>query len=188
MPFAYLYSRFRVLYVVSTNFRFWYVCSRLFLFPFSLAFCSTKIMCETLCKFLYFYASLKCMFMQSIMVNRKLFGNFEFSCTFAETFYLFTFYSFVFSLILDNLQETKTETKKPIFAVFCRKMSLFVANNVLIFRDLHLYRANHTPPPAFGTRRVGQLSSENCYFFYFLFFVKYYDFVNSAFLPNFEHF
>lgn len=165
MPFAYLYSR-------------------LFLFPFSPAFCSTKFVRETLCKFLYFYASLKCMFMQSIMVNRKLFGNFEFSCTFAETFYLFTFYSFVFSLILDNLQETK----KPIFAVFCRKTSLFVANNVLILRDLHLYRANHTPPPAFGTRRVGQLSSENFLFFYFLFFVKYYDFINSAFLPNFEHF
>nr|DAG47603.1 MAG TPA: hypothetical protein [Caudoviricetes sp.] len=25
-------------------------------------------------------------------------------------------------------------------------------------------------------------------FLFFLFFVKYYDFANSAFLPNFEHF
>lgn len=59
--------------------------------------------------------------MQSIMVNRKLFGNLEFSCTFTETFYLFTFRFFAFSLILDNLQKTKTETKKPIFAVFAVK-------------------------------------------------------------------
>ena len=129
-------------------------------------------MCETLCKFLYFYASLKCMFMQSIMVNRKLFGNFEFSCTFTETFYLFTFRFFAFSLILDNLQKTKTETKKPIFAVFCRKMSLFVANNVLIFRDLHLYRANHTPPPRFWHSQGGSALFRKFFIFLFLFFCK----------------
>lgn len=62
------------------------------------------------------------------ILNWKLFGNFEFFSTFAETFYLFTFCSFAFPLILDNLQKTKTETKKPIFGVFllenvpfCRK-------------------------------------------------------------------
>lgn len=126
--------------------------------------------------------------MQSIMVNRKLFGNFKFSQHLCANVLSFTFCFFAFSLILDNLQKTKTETKSRFLVCFCRKMSLFVANNVLIFRDLHLYRANHTPPPAFGTRRVGQLSSENFLFFYFLFFVKYYDFINSAFLPNFEHF
>lgn len=127
--------------------------------------------------------------MQSIMVNRKLFGNFEFSAPLPQTFYLFTFYLFAFSLILDNLQKTKTETKKPIFAVFCRKTSLFVANNVLIFRDLHLYRANHTPPPPL-LALAGWVSSlpKIFYFFIFIFFVKYYDFANSAFLPNFEHF
>ena len=71
---------------------------------------------------------------------------------------------------------------------FCPKTSVFVANKVLVFSVLSLYRANHTPPPAFGTRRVGQLSSEIFYFFIFYFFVKYFDFSNSAFLPNFEHF
>ena len=126
-------SRFRVLYVVSTIFRFWYVCIRLFLFSFSLAFCFTKIMCETSCKFLYVYVSLICIFMQGIMINRKLCGNFGFFSTFAETFYLFTFYLFVFSLILDNLQKTETETKKPHF---CLKTSVFVANKTLIFSDL----------------------------------------------------
>ncbi len=66
--------------------------------------------------------------MQNIMVNRKLFGNFEFFSIFAETFYLLTFCFLAFSLILDNLQKTKAETKKPLFVVFlpenvrfCRK-------------------------------------------------------------------
>lgn len=62
------------------------------------------------------------------MVNRKLFGNFEFSQHLYRTFYLFTFCSFAFSLILDNLHKMKAETKKPLFVVFlpenvrfCRK-------------------------------------------------------------------
>ena len=92
-----------------------------------------------------------------------------FLSTFAETFYLFTFCFFAFSLILDNLQKTKTETKKPYFCRFCRKMSLFVANNVLIFRDLHLYRANHTPPPRFWHSQGGSALFRK--FFIFLFFI-----------------
>lgn len=58
------------------------------------------------------------MFIHVIMINRKLCGNFEFFCTFAETFYLFTFCFFAFSLILDNLQKMKTETKKAAFLPF----------------------------------------------------------------------
>nr|DAG47601.1 MAG TPA: hypothetical protein [Caudoviricetes sp.] len=46
--------RLRCMFVLS--FVFWYVCSRLFQFSFSLAFCFTKIACETLCKFLHNYA------------------------------------------------------------------------------------------------------------------------------------
>lgn len=47
--------RLRCMFVLS--FVFWYVCSRLFLFPFSLAFCSTKM-------YVKHYANF-CMFMQS---------------------------------------------------------------------------------------------------------------------------
>lgn len=154
------------------NFRFWYVCSRLFLFPFSLAFCSTKIMCETLCKFLYFYASLKCMFMQSIMVNRKLFGNFEFSqhlCANVLSFYfLFSRFSFCFGYSEGN----ESRNEKDVFCRFCPKTSLFVANNVLIFRDLHLYRANHTPPPRFWHSQGGSALFRKFFIFLFLFFCK----------------
>ena len=142
-----------------------------------------------ICKFLYIYAVLKCIFMQYVMVNRKLFGNFGFSCMFTKTSYLITFRFFRLLHVLRNQQKTECETKKPHFCRFCLKTSLFVANKTLVFSDLWVYRANYNlPPPVFGTRRVGQLSSENFLFFYFLFFVKYYDFSNSAFLPNFEHF
>ena len=111
-----------------------------------------------------------------------------FSSTFAQTSYLFTFCFLDFRYVLIFQIQTETETKNPHFCRFCLKTSVFVANKTLIFSDLWLYRANYTPPPTFGTRSVGQLSSENFLFFLFLFFVKYYDFANSAFLLNFEHF
>lgn len=79
----------------------------------------------------------------------------------------------------------KTEKKKPYFAVIRPFLSQIKYCSSVIYP----YIGQTTPyPPTFGTRRVGQLSSENFLFFYFLFFVKYYDFSNSAFLPNFEHF
>lgn len=110
--------------------------------------------------------------MQSIMVNRKLFGNFEFSAPLQKRYIFLLFVSLLFLLFWIIYRKRKQKRKSRFLVCFCRKMSLFVANNVLIFRDLHLYRANHTPPPAFGTRRVGQLSSENFLFFYFYFFCK----------------
>lgn len=120
--------------------------------------------------------------------KQKTFWEFRVFSTFAETFYLFTSCFYAFSLILDYLQKTETEKKNPLFAAFCRNTSLFVANKTLIFSVLWIYRANYTPPPRFWTRRVGQLSSEIFYFLFFIFFVKYSAFLNSAFLPNFEHF
>lgn len=182
MPFAAVF-RLRCMFVLS--FVFGTFAAVFFCFRFHSLFCSTKIVRETLCKFLYFYASLKCTFMQSIMVNRKLFGNFEFSAHLQKRSIFLLYISLLFLLFWIIYRKRKQKRKSRFLWCFCPKMSLFVANNVLIFRDLSLYRANHTPPPAFGTRRVGQLSSD---FFIFYFFVKYYDFANSAFLPNFEHF
>lgn len=132
--------------------------------PFT--FCFTKIMCETLCRFLYFYASLKCMFMQSIMVNRKLCGNFGFSCMLAKTSYLITLRFFSFA---SYLGKSAAETKKPHFCHFCLKTPLFVANKTLIFSDLYLYRVICTPPPPF-LALAGWVSSRPK-FFYFLFFL-----------------
>lgn len=70
------------------------------------------------------------------MINRKLFGNFGFSSTFAQTFYLFTLYFFAFPIILDKLQKAKTKTKKRDFRHFCRNTSVFVANKTLFFSGL----------------------------------------------------
>ena len=85
--------------------------------------------------------------MQNIMVNRKLWIFYKFSAPLRKCpiFLLFVFSLFLFCLDISNSNET--ETKNPNFCRFCLKTSLFVANNVLIFRDLHLYMANHTTPP-----------------------------------------
>ena len=111
-----------------------------------------------------------------------------FSSTFAQTSYLFTFCFLAFSSVLIFQTQTKTETKNPIFCRFCGYMSVFVANKVLIFSDLRLYRANHTPHPHFWHSQGGSALFRKFFIFLFLFFVKYYDFANSAFLQNFENF
>lgn len=56
--------------------------------------------------------------MHRIMINRKLFGNFAFFRTFAQTFYLFTFCFLAFSIILENYRKRKQKRKSRIFAVF----------------------------------------------------------------------
>lgn len=123
------------------------------------------------------------------MVNRKLFGNFEFSAPLQKRYIFLLFVSLLFLLFWIIYRKRKQKRKSRFLVCFCRKMSVFVANKVLIFSDLSLYRANHTPPPPL-LALAGWVSSlpKIFYFFIFIFFVKYYDFANSAFLPNFEHF
>ena len=111
-----------------------------------------------------------------------------FSSTFAQKSYLFTFRFLAFSSVWIIQKKTETETKNPIFCRFCLNMSVFVANKVLIFSDLRLYRANHTPHPRFWHSQGGSALFQKFFIFLFLFFVKYYDFANSAFLPNFDNF
>lgn len=111
-----------------------------------------------------------------------------FSSTFAQTSYLFTFCFLDFPSVLIFQTQKETETKNPIFCRFCLNTSVFVANKTLIFSDLRLYRANHTPPPRFWHSQGGSALFRKFFIFLFLFFVKYYDFAYSAFLPNFEHF
>ena len=111
-----------------------------------------------------------------------------FSSTFTQTSYLFTFCFLAFSSVWIIQKKTKTETKNPHFLPFCGYMSVFVANKVLIYSDLRLYRANHTPHPRFWHSQGGSALFRKFFIFYFLFFVKYYDFANSAFLLNFYNF
>ena len=123
------------------------------------------------------YASF-CIFMQSknvylynIMINRKLLGIFEFSLAPLRKRHIFLL--FVFSLFFMYwyfILKLKQKWKIRFFVVFCGYMSVFVANKVLIFSDLCLYRVNHTPPPPL-LALAGWVSSlpKIFYFFYFLF-------------------
>ena len=130
-----------------------------------------------------------CRFLFRLILNRKLLGIFEFSLASLRKRPIFLL--FVFSLFLlfwFFRREQKQKRKSCIFAVFAWKRP-FLSQIKRLFSVIYAYIGQTTPhPPTFGTRRVGQLSSENFLFFYFLFFVKYYDFANSAFLPNFENF
>ena len=131
-----------------------------------------------------------CRFLFRIILNRKLLGIFEFSLAPLRKRPIFLLYVFsIFLLFWCFRIKQKQKRKIRFFWYFCGYMSVFVANKVLIFSDLRLYRANYTlPPPLLAL--AGWVSSlpKIFYFFIFLFFVKYYDFANSAFLPNFEHF
>lgn len=107
--------------------------------------------------------------MQDIMVNRKLFGNFGFSAPLQKCSIFLLFISLPFLLFWIIYRKQKQKRKIRFFAAFCRNMSVFVANNVLIFSVLYLYRANHTPTPPF-LALAGWVSSLPK-IFYFLFFI-----------------
>lgn len=128
-------------------------------------------------------------YLYNIMINRKLcgiFGVFQHPLRKRPIFLLFVFS--IFLLYWYFVLKQKQKLKIRFFAVFAWKRP-FLSQIKCLFSVIYVYICQTTPhTPTFGTRRVGQLSSENFLFFYFLFFVKYYDFANSAFLPNFEHF
>ena len=129
-----------------------------------------------ICKFLCIYAVLKCIFMQYVMVNRKLCKNFGFSCMFEKMSYLITLCFFVRFIFGKNSRKRKQKRKSRFLVCFCRKTSLFVANKTLIFSDLCLYRVIYTPPPRFWHSQGGSALVRNFLFFFFFFFVKYSDF------------
>ena len=112
-----------------------------------------------------------------------------FSSSFAYSSYLCSFCFFAFSIILDKLQKTETETKNPLFVVFCPKTSLFVANKTLIFSDLRLYRANHTPPPPhFWHSQCGSALFRKFFIFLFFIFCKILWFCQFRFSTEFLEF
>ena len=122
------------------------------------------------------------------MVNRKLWNFYKFSAPLRKCPIFLLFVFSLFLLFWINYRKQKQKRKIQIFAVFAWKRP-FLSQIKRLFSVIYAYIGQTTPhTPTFGTRRVGQLSSENFLFFYFLFFVKYYDFAYSAFLPNFENF
>lgn len=108
------------------------------------------------------------------------FRVFQHICRKCIVFLLFVFS--LFNLFKLFQKKTKTEKKKPNFAVICP----FLSQIKRWFSVFYRYIGQITPHPPF-LALAGWVSSRPK-FFIFLFFVKYYDFTNSAFLPNFEHF
>lgn len=106
--------------------------------------------------------------MQSIMVNRKRFGNFEFSAPLQKRSIFLLFVSLLFLLFWIIYRKRKQKRKSLFLVCFCPKTSVFVANKTLIFSDLCLYRAICTPPPRFWHSQGG---SALVRIFYFLFFI-----------------
>ena len=122
------------------------------------------------------YASF-CIFMQNknvylynIMINRKLCGIFEFSLAPLRKrpiFLLFVFSLFLLYWYFRLKQKQKRKIRFfAVFAVICPFLSQIKCWFTVIYR----YIGQITPHyPVFGTRRVGQLSSEIFYFFIFIF-------------------
>lgn len=136
-----------------------------------------------LCKFkMYVYAM--------YYGKQKTFWEFRvFSAHLPKRSIFLLFVPLLFLLFWIIYRKRKQKRKSLFLGYFCPKTSVFDANNILIFSVLHLYRANHTPTPPFLALAEWVSSLPKIFlFFYFLFFVKYSDFSNSAFLPNFEHF
>lgn len=130
-----------------------------------------------------------CRFLFRLILNRKLWGIFEFSLAPLRKrpiFLLFVFSIFSYVLIFRN--QTKQKQKSLIFSVFAWKRP-FLSQIKCLFSVIYRDVGQITPhPPLLAL--AGWVSSlpKFFYFFYFLFFVKYYYFANSTFLPNFEHF
>ena len=98
------------------------------------------------------------------------------------------FLLFVFSILFlfwINYRKRKQKRKSRIFAVFAVKCP-FLSQIKRWFSVFYGYIGQITPHPPF-LALAGWVSSLPK-IFYFLFFVKYPDFLNSVFLPNFEHF
>ena len=111
-----------------------------------------------------------------------------FSSMFAQTSYLFTFCFLAFPSVLIFQTQKETETKNPLFCRFCLKTSLFVANKVLIFSNLRLYRANHTPPPRFWHSQGGSALFRKFFIFLFFIFCKILWFCQFSFSTEFLEF
>ena len=98
-------------------------------------------------------------------------------------------FAFSFASCLEKTAENENRNgKSRIFAVFARKRP-FLSQIKRWFSVIYRYIGQITPhPPRFWHSQGGSALVRKFFIFYFLFFVKYSDFSNSAFLPNFEHF
>ena len=135
-----------------------------------------------------FAAVLCSIFLFRLILNWKLFGNFEFSAPLQKRSIFLLFISLLFLLFWIIYRKKKQKRKSRIFAVFARKRP-FLSQIKRWFSVIYRYIGQITPhPPRFWHSQGGSALVRKFFIFYFFIFVKYSDFVNSAFLLNFEHF
>ena len=152
-------------------------------------FCSTKFVRETLCKFMHIYTKQN-VYLCNIMINRKLWGIFwvsQHSLRKRPIFLLFVFSLFLLFWCFRFKQKQKLKIRFfGVFAVICP----FLSQIKCWFSAIYAYIGQITPyPPLWHSQGGSAIFRKFFIFLFFLFFfVKYYDFANSAFLPNFEHF
>ena len=130
-----------------------------------------------------------CRFLFRLILNRKLLWIFEFSLAPLRKRPIFLLFVFsVFSYVSIFRTQTKQKRKSQIFAVFAWKRP-FLSQIKYWFSVIYIYIGQTTPhPPTFGTRRVGQLSSENFLFFLFFIFCKILWFCQFSFSTEFWEF
>ena len=137
LPFEWLCSRFLAwYYMLLLTFDFGTLASVFFRFRLYSLFVPRNLCVKHYASFCIFMQS-KNVYLYNIMINRKLWGIFEFSLAPLRKRPIFLLFVFsIFSYVLIFRTQTETETKNPIFCRFCLKTSVFVANNTLIFSDL----------------------------------------------------
>ncbi len=139
--------------------------------------------------FTLFALAFCCRFLFRLILNKKTFlgilGILCFSAPLQQMYYLFTFRFLAFPFVLIVQKKTKTEMKKTYFCHFCPKMSVFVANKVLIFSVLYVCRANCTPPPRFWHSQGRSALFRKFLFFIFYFFCKILRFFQFSFSTEF---
>ena len=123
--------------------------------------------------FVFLYSLSCCRLLFRLILNRKLLGIFEFSLAPLRKRPIFLlFVSLLFLLFWINYRKRKQKRKSLVFAVFAVKRP-FLSQIKRLFSVIYVYIVYITlHTPTFGTRMVGQLSSENFLFFSFFIFCK----------------
>lgn len=123
--------------------------------------------------------------MQGVMVNRKLFGNFEFSAPLQKRSIFLLFDSLLFLLFRIIYRKQKQKRKSRIFAVFA-VIRPFLSQIKYWFSVVYSYIGQTTPyPPRFWHSQGGSALVRNFLFFIFYFFCKILCFFKFRFSTEF---
>ena len=109
-----------------------------------------------------------CRFLFRLILNRKLLWIFEFSLAPLRKRPIFLLFVFSLFLLYWYFKLKKKLKLKIRFFPFFAVIRPFLSQIKCLFSVIYAYIGQITPhTPVFGTRRVGQLSSENFLFFIF---------------------